>query len=130
MRDLKFVRASEISGAVLYSDGVSHRDVQQGALGDCYFLSAISVLGGPNVKDIILEEDNEQWRETGCFMLRFFKDGQPEVVIIDDYLPVDATNKPAFCRGGPEGLELWPAILEKGYAKMYSSYSFIEAGKI
>lgn len=25
---------------------------------------------------------------------------------------------------------MWPAILEKGYAKMYGSYSFIEAGKV
>lgn len=130
IRDLKFIRARDIEGAVLYSDGVSHRDVQQGALGDCYFLSAISVLGGPNVKDIILDQDNDEWRKTGCFMLRFFKDGQPETVIIDDYLPVRDDGTPAFCRGGPKGLELWPAILEKGYAKMYSSYSFIEAGKI
>lgn len=101
LRNLKFARARDIPGAVLYSDGVSHRDVQQGALGDCYFLSAISVLGGPNVKDIILEQDNEEWRKTGCFMLRFFKDGQPEVVIIDDYLPLDDRLRPAFCRGGP-----------------------------
>lgn len=130
LRGLKFVRARDLHGAVLYSDGVSHRDVQQGALGDCYFLSAISVLGGPAVQDIILEQDNEEWKKTGCFMLRFFKDGQPEVVIIDDYLPCDSQGVPAFCRGGPKGLELWPAILEKGYAKMYSNYSFIEAGKI
>ena len=27
-------------------------------------------------------------------------------------------------------MEMWPAILEKGYAKLYSSYSFIEAGKV
>ena len=25
---------------------------------------------------------------------------------------------------------MWPAILEKGYAKLYSSFSFIEAGKV
>lgn len=63
-------------------------------------------------------------------MLRFFKNGEPEMVIIDDWLPLDGTGKPAFTKGGADGLELWPAILEKGYAKLYSSFSFIEAGKV
>jgi len=63
-------------------------------------------------------------------LLRFFKNGEPEMVIIDDWLPLDGTGKPAFTKGGADGLELWPAILEKGYAKLYSSFSFIEAGKV
>jgi hypothetical protein len=36
----------------------------------------------------------------------------------------------AFVKGGDDGLELWPMVLEKAYAKMYSSYSYIEAGKV
>ena len=53
-----------------------------------------------------------------------------EYIIVDDYLPLDAQGLPAFTKGGADGMELWPAILEKGYAKLYSSYSFIEAGKV
>lgn len=89
LREMKWVRARDIPNAMLFKDTVSHRDVFQGALGDCYFLSAISVLGGPAVKDIICGGEDYEWKKTGCFKLKFYKDGQPELVIIDDWLPCD-----------------------------------------
>lgn len=47
-----WIRASQHPNktCVLYRDGSSALDVRQGALGDCYFLSAISVLGTKNVQ--------------------------------------------------------------------------------
>jgi hypothetical protein len=33
-------------------------------------------------------------------------------------------------KGGNEGDELWPMVLEKAYAKMYGTYNYIEAGKV
>lgn len=50
-----WVRASQCPGktCTLYKDKVSALDVKQGALGDCYFLSAISVLGDKNVVEMI-----------------------------------------------------------------------------
>ena len=69
-------RASEIEGAVLFRDGANHEDITQGALGDCYFLSALSVLGNEKIKEIFISEGDdsmERWRKTGCFLLRFYK---------------------------------------------------------
>lgn len=43
---------------------------------------------------------------------------------------LDGDFKPAFTKGGKDGRELWPCIIEKAYAKFYSSYSVIESGKI
>lgn len=77
--------------------------------------------------------ESSQWQKTGCFCVRFFRDGQEEFVIIDDFFPamkVDGKFEWAYVKGGNTGEELWPMVLEKAYAKLYGSFSFIEAGKI
>lgn len=68
--------------------------------------------------------------KSGCFVIQFDREDKQEIVIVDDYLPVDANGKPNFASGGEDGLELWPAILEKAYAKLYGSYSSIIGGKV
>lgn len=77
--------------------------------------------------------DNNNWKKTGHFCIRFTKEGVDEFVIVDDYIPLtflDGEFKPAFTKGGRDGKEIWPCIIEKAYAKWYSSYSIIESGKI
>ncbi len=119
-------RLSEMEGAQVFCDGASYRDIVQGALGDCYFLSAISVLGDNLTRDLFVDYSFEH----GVFMVRFYTDGLENFVIVDDYLPIKDNGQPSLTRGGPDGLEMWPCVLEKAYAKFYGNYSFIEAGKI
>lgn len=129
-------RASEIDGCELFVDGADCRDVVQGAIGDCYLLSAFSVLGNDRIKEIFcsdIAEANTNWKTTGCFVVRFPGGGRGDdesIVIVDDYIPLNAQGKPNFASGGSDGLELWPAILEKAYAKLYGSYSAIVGGKV
>mmetsp|Transcript_19871 Transcript_19871/g.24574 ORF Transcript_19871/g.24574 Transcript_19871/m.24574 type:complete len:139 (+) Transcript_19871:4605-5021(+) len=66
-------------------------------------------------------------------MLKFFKNGAFEFVVVDDWIPWSETgigSMPAFARGGDDNLEMWPCILEKAYAKLYGSYSKIESGNV
>lgn len=78
----------------------------------------------------IIQSTEEEWRKTGCFKVQFYKDGEPEIILIDDYFPAMPNKQWAFVKGGPEGQELWPMVLEKAYAKMYGNYEYIEAGKV
>jgi hypothetical protein len=63
-------------------------------------------------------------------MLKFHKAGEFQYIIVDDWIPYNNMGQPAFTRGGDDSLEMWPAILEKAYAKLYGSYTNIEAGKV
>lgn len=129
-------RASEMDGAELFMGSADCRDVEQGKIGDCYLLSAFSVLGNERIRELFCEdvtEENKDWKKLGCFVVKIPGGGRADdesIVIVDDYLPVNEKGKIQFARGGVNGLELWPAILEKAYAKLYGSYSAIIGGKV
>lgn len=114
-------------GCVLYEGGVSPSDVKQGAIGDCYYLSAISVLGEKRLKEIFVNCDPDP--QCGAYLMRFFKYGDPVYVIVDDYFPTNNQEGWAFAQT-VSGKELWPMLLEKAYAKLHDGYDNIVAGKV
>ncbi|KAJ9468248.1 Calpain-type cysteine protease ADL1 [Diplonema papillatum] len=63
--------------------------------------------------------------EYGFYQLRFFKYGSWVGVTVDDSFPVDSTNALLFA-SSPDPGELWPAVLEKAYAKLHKSYEALE----
>lgn len=71
-------------------DGYAPGDICQGSLGDCYFLSALSVLAcHPAMLDqvILTKEVNP----VGVYAIRMWKNGRWAEVIVDDTLPVSTT---------------------------------------
>lgn len=68
-------------------------------------------------------------------MVVFHKNGETQHIIVDDWIPMAFDGRtnvemPAFVKGGTDGLEMWPCILEKAYAKLYGNYFAIEQGKV
>ena len=119
---------------VVFEDGVDAGDVIQGMLGDCYFLSAMAVLGSKLTRDkfIFLNTDDE-FMTCGAFCIKFYEQGVEDIIIVDDFLPLMNGNYfPFTCTTSDPTLtkEIWPIILEKAYAKKYGSYKAIAGGLV
>jgi len=111
----------------IVKDGIDPSDIKQGALGDCYFLSALSILAEypDRVKRLFISTD-AQLQKYGVFAVRVHIDGIPTEVVVDDYFPCLRGGGTAFSRS--HGDELWVLLLEKMYAKVYGGYDKIEGG--
>ncbi|CAI2385872.1 unnamed protein product [Moneuplotes crassus] len=109
----------------LFYDDPEPNDINQGALGDCWFLAAMASLAESPamIKRLFL---HQEYNEYGIYQLRICKNGEWVVVTIDDYIPCYLNGGPIFC--SPTGNELWAMLLEKAYAKLHGNYYQLRAG--
>jgi len=136
-------------------DGVASSDCIQGNMGDCWFISAMSVLatrdelliggrrGMEYDQDMIVDKDIasllsngvyppifHKFRSIGLYVLRFFKNFQWVYVVIDERIPIDLkTKQPVFGRC-KDPHELWVALIEKAYAKLHGCYENLISGYV
>lgn len=108
----------------VFSNKIEPSDIKQGALGDCYFLSVLSVLSEDPQRIKRLFKTDRMSNE-GVYCIEICKNGTWREVVIDDYFPCDM-NEPVFSHA--HGNELWVMLLEKAWAKLHGSYERIEAG--
>jgi hypothetical protein len=119
--------------ARLFDGGVEPNDIDQGQLGDCWFLCSVaSVAEFPGkIQDMFTHpvsiERAQQERACGAYCVTFNKHGLWHVVFTDDYLPC-VGNIPCFAKNVQQPDELWVALLEKAYAKLNGSYAAITGG--
>lgn len=71
---------------------------------------------------------NQQYSRFGIYYLRLNHEGIWKYTIVDDFIPVRQVEKghePVFMTLSPTKsnyIEIWPLILQKALAKMYSTY--------
>ena len=136
-KELAWVRARTLatssSSTRMFSHTVqsaSSQDIIQGALGDCWFLSALAVVAereGLLERIILTHEANEE----GVYSFRFCMGGQWVVVTVDDYLPILASSRrgrPRLAYGRGRDRVLWVSLLEKAFAKANGHYRGIAGG--
>lgn len=100
------------------------RDIKQGYLGDCYFLAGLAALSErpDRIFNLFLTDEVNDVRYYSAKIL--FK-GKWMTVDMDEFLPY-LYDKPAFSKSVDS--ELWVMLLEKAWAKIYTSYKRTEAG--
>ena len=109
------------------NDTILASDVRQGQLGTCYFVAALCSLVDryPQfVRSLFLTPD---YSPEGVYQIRLCRDGVWRVVTVDDFLPC-LTDSNWFRFTHAVDAQIWPALLEKAYSKIYSSYKALESG--
>ena len=106
-------------------DSINPEDIVQGALGNCWILSAVSALAEDQtrVDNLVVNEDISAH---GIYGVNMYVLGVPMTVYVDDYLPTNS-GKPLFAGFGKDE-SVWGAIVEKAFAKSYGNYQHMVGG--
>eukprot|EP00916_Digyalum_oweni_P004814 GHVL01008603.1.p1 GENE.GHVL01008603.1~~GHVL01008603.1.p1 ORF type:complete len:1158 (+),score=241.70 GHVL01008603.1:140-3613(+) len=119
-------RAPELFGEdVNLWNTIEPTDIEQGKLGNCWFLVALAsgATWPESIERLFLtEKPNPQ----GVYEMRICRDGQWCHVTVDDYFPCTPGGGPIFSRSSE--CELWVLLLEKVCAKLFGSYEAIRGG--
>jgi Calpain family cysteine protease len=105
-------------------------DVDQGSLGDCYFLAALASLAHSNPR--LLANNITGPDESGQYQVRLYRRNEdrsisPVTILVNPRFP-EITNEPnrrlAYAQQS-EDRELWVLLYEKAYAQMLGSYRLL-----
>uniref|UniRef100_A0A0N4ZRZ8 Calpain catalytic domain-containing protein n=1 Tax=Parastrongyloides trichosuri TaxID=131310 RepID=A0A0N4ZRZ8_PARTI len=133
-KDIVWLRPAQI----FTKDGSSYRwavfrdtnllatDIEQGLLGNCWFLSALAVCTEriDILKKIFVTPN---YQHNGIYVLSLCIDGMWQNIIIDDFFPCfKGSNRQIFAVGRRN--QLWVPLIEKAFAKAYGSYAMLSAG--
>jgi hypothetical protein len=126
---VEFLRASEIykdTRYVLISDKMDMNDIIPGAIEDSYFLSSVQNLCKvpANINRLF---KTKIMNPDGYYELILNIDGKPQIVVVDDYLPVDKDTKKLIYAQSTKN-EIWISLLEKAWAKVNGGYANIIGG--
>ena len=128
--------------------------IEKGPLDDHFLLGALSIVGSskdwllsifPEKPDALHPQSHrispfegpaltseQVFNSEGVYSVRFWRDGQWRIVVVDDRIPCGADGGPCFAQPFVDGItrstSMWPLIVEKAYAKLNGSYESILSG--
>ena len=138
--NIKWCRASEIYDSENFNvfdagnekEKISATDIQQGQIGDCYFLSAVGALcnihtksGQKLIEDLFLHTSKTKEHVYGVY---YFINGVWELILVDDYFPYSGEGFKQFAFASSHSNELWISLMEKAWAKINGCYAKVGCG--
>jgi hypothetical protein len=112
----------------LFSDaGPLAEDVEQGSVGDCYLMAALSAIAKANPAVI---ENRIAELGDGTYLVEFQKNAKAQYIRVDADLPINPIGGIAYANTGRDGA-LWVALFEKAYALYRAgagSYTALNSG--
>ncbi|KAK3733722.1 hypothetical protein RRG08_026837 [Elysia crispata] len=133
--DIEWKRPKDfLDNPALFTEGTTRFDIGQGSAGTCWFLSTVAnIADNERILGQIIPDGSYRVEDSnaydGIFHARFFRFGKWEDVYIDDFLPVIYGNVLWGAKSATEERELWVALLEKAFARLYGSYDAIYGGQ-
>ena len=116
----------------IYNDKISHEQIEQGSLGDCYLISLLASIShfpeliiGKKDKDTPHILYNYEYGDIGYYEIMFFIDGEYKIVIIDDYIPFVKEKGIIIFANSSENY-YWVNLVEKAYSKICGGYTSMD----
>uniref|UniRef100_A0A0K0ETI7 Calpain catalytic domain-containing protein n=1 Tax=Strongyloides stercoralis TaxID=6248 RepID=A0A0K0ETI7_STRER len=112
--------------AVFRDNNLLTTDIEQGLLGNCWFLSSLAVCTErfEILKKIFI---TQEYQHNGIYFLSLCIDGMWKSIIVDDFFPCfPETQCQIFAIGRRN--QLWVPLIEKAFAKAYGNYANLSAG--
>ena len=113
------------------TDEVALNDIDQGSLGDCYFLAALGALAHSDpqkIKDLIKDNGDGTYDVTLYDYNYFFSTSRSaQTITVTPTFPTNASGNPAYAQTG-DGPEFWVMLMEKALAQHEGGYDEIEGG--
>jgi fibronectin type 3 domain-containing protein len=111
----------------LWGTGPVATDINQGAAGDCYFLSSLAAFAGE--QPALLQESTVDMGD-GTYTVQFISNGSPKFIRVSNDISTYGGGNYKFARPGSDG-DLWAPIIEKAFAYFRTganTYSSINGG--
>ncbi|MEO1376376.1 MAG: C2 family cysteine protease, partial [Cyanobacteria bacterium J06635_10] len=115
----KTIHTYQYTEGSLFQNGISHDDIRQGYINDCFFLAGLGatvVQSEETIRNMFIDNGDR------TFTVRFYNNGVADYVTVDRYLPTNNIGNLVYANAGDyhgnANNELWVALAEKAYAQI------------